>query len=134
LDTSVVLRLLTGEPPDQAERAAQFLQELGARGGMAVVSDMVVAESYYALHAHYGVPKREALQGLRGLLESGEFGLAADGCALDVLRQLQNAPQRPGFVDRLIHAQYLCGAQRVASFDEGFRKLRGGTVLSPRGG
>lgn len=129
LDTSVVLRLLTGEPPDQAERAMQFLQDLSARGGRAVLSDMVVAETYFALHAHYGVPKREALSGIRSLLESGDVEPSADGCALDVLRQMEHAPQKPGFVDRLIHGQYLRSARNVASFESAFRKLRGGIVL-----
>lgn len=129
LDTSVVVRLLTGEPPDQAERAMQLLQDLSARGSKAIISDMVVAETYFALHAHYGIPKRQALRAIRDLLESGEIEPASGGCALDVLRQMERAEQKPGFVDRLIHAQYMRSAQSVASFESAFRKLRGGAVL-----
>ena len=54
LDTSVVLRLLLGQPADQAARAVAFLDELSRGGHHAVVSDLVVAEAYFALQHHYG--------------------------------------------------------------------------------
>lgn len=71
LDTSVMLRLLLGEPADQAARAVALLDELSRGGHQAVVSDLVVAEAYFALQHHYGVSKRNALLGLRRLFADG---------------------------------------------------------------
>jgi len=129
LDTSVVVRLLAGEPPAQAERALSFLDELRGRGGTPIVSDLVVAESYFALHAHYGVPKREAVRALLDLLESGWASPEPNGSAMEVLRAMVTASQSPGFADRLIHAQYVQAAARVVSFERAFRKLEGTIVL-----
>lgn len=69
LDTSVVMRLLTGDPPDQAEAAAAFLTESKGSGDRLLVTDLVIAEVYFALHSKYKVPKAEALlrlQRIRG--------------------------------------------------------------------
>jgi predicted nucleic acid-binding protein len=44
-DSNVVVRHLTGDPPDQAQRASEFL-----RGGEALILvDLVVAELVYVL-------------------------------------------------------------------------------------
>ncbi|MBO7689071.1 MAG: PIN domain-containing protein, partial [Kiritimatiellae bacterium] len=53
LDTSVVLRLLTGEPPELAARALERYQQGIANGDDFAVSDVVAAETYYALQHHY---------------------------------------------------------------------------------
>ncbi len=45
LDTSVVLRLLLGQPEDQTSRAVAFLNGLSRCGHHAVISDLVVAEA-----------------------------------------------------------------------------------------
>jgi len=129
LDTSVVIRLLTGEQPAQARRALALLEETQAAGGRAIVSDLVVSEAYFALHAHYGVPKREAVLALLEMLQSGLVFPDSDGCAVDALRAAARGPARPGLVDRLIHAQYLARARRPVSFEKAFRKLKDALVL-----
>ena len=101
LDTSVVVRVLTEDPPDQAAEAAQWITGCRARGEAPWVSDLVVAEAYFALQTHYGVSKREALAALRELLGSGD--VTPTGRALGVLRALEDpAASKPGFLDRVI--------------------------------
>lgn len=127
LDTSVVLRLLLGQPADQAARAVAFLDELSRGGHLAVVSDLVVAEVYFALQHHYGVPKRDALLGLRRLFASGEIkplGAAAVLLSADGL-----ATAKPGFVDRLIHGAYAASSAGMATFEKAGGKLNGTRVL-----
>ena len=60
LDTSVVLRLLVGEPATEARAARERVQAAHERGDSILVTDLVLAETYFALHHHYGVPKTEA--------------------------------------------------------------------------
>src|SRR5690606_5431018 len=84
LDTSVVLRLLTGEPENQSRTAVVALDEIVTRGGKAAVSDLVVSETYYALQYHYGVPKAEALETLKAFLLSDE--IHSLGSAAKILR------------------------------------------------
>jgi predicted nucleic acid-binding protein len=127
LDTSVVMRLLTGDPQDQAEVAARFLVESKAAGDRLVVTDLVIAEVYFALYSKYKVPKAEALQKLREFVESGEV---ETGAALEVLRRPNLASAKPGFVDRLIHASYSNDQARLVSFEKSVSKLAGAKVLS----
>jgi predicted nucleic acid-binding protein len=127
LDTSVVMRLLTGDPADQAEIAATFLAESKAAGDRLLVTDLVVAEVYFALHSKYKVPKAEALQRLREFVESGEVEA---GVAARVLRTPNLASAKPGFVDRLIHATYSNDQARLVSFGKSVSKLAGAKALS----
>lgn len=127
LDTSVVLRLLLGQPADQAARAVAFLDSLSRGGHQAVVSDLVVAETYFALQHHYGVSKQDALLGLRRLFAAGEIkplGEAAEVLATDRL-----ASAKPGFVDRLIHGAYANAAGDMVTFENAAGKLKSVRVL-----
>lgn len=127
LDTSVVLRLLVGQPADQTARAVQFLDDLSRRADHAVVSDLVVAETYFALQHHYGVSKREALAALKQMFEEGE--ITATGAAQDVLALDGLASAKPGFVDRLIHDSYLREVQAMVTFEKASGKLPSTEVL-----
>ncbi len=127
LDTSVVMRLLTGDPPDQAKLAAAFLTESKAAGDRLRVTDLVIAEAYFALHSKYKVPKAEALLRLRQFVESGEV---ETGAAAGVLQTPNLASAKPGFVDRLIHAAYANDQARLVSFEKAVGKLAGAKVLS----
>jgi predicted nucleic acid-binding protein len=71
LDTSVVVRLLTGEPPAAARAAARRLEAAAEAGERVVVCDLVAIETYHALHHHYGVPQRDARALLHRFLVSG---------------------------------------------------------------
>jgi predicted nucleic-acid-binding protein len=127
LDTSVLLRLLLGQPADQAARAVAFSDELSRGGHHAVVSDLVVAEAYFALQHHYGVSKQDARMGLRRLFADGEIqplGAAAEVLAVDGLTSA-----KPGFVEGLIHGAYAGAADKMATFETAASKLRSVRVL-----
>ena len=121
LDTSIVIRLLTGMPEDQAGRAREYLQELHSGKARAIISDLVVAESYFTLTYHYDVPKLEALERLADLLESGYVFPDPKGVALETLRT--NSKAKAGFVDQLIRNQYLSHAEEVVTFDVDFGRM-----------
>jgi predicted nucleic-acid-binding protein len=127
LDTSMVLRLLLGQPADQAARALAFLDQHSRRGDVVVVSDLVVAETYFALQHHYGVSKQGAMEGLRRLFADGEIqplGVAAEVLALGL-----SASAQPGFVDRLIHGAYLRKADEMVTFDKAAGRMKSVRVL-----
>jgi predicted nucleic acid-binding protein len=127
LDTSVVLRLLLGQPAEQSQRALTFLEEAAKRGDQAMVSDLVVAEAYFALQYHYGVPKKEALVALRRMFADGE--IASQGVAADVLNTEGMASAKPGLVDRLIQGGYITSGGSMATFEKAAGKLKSVRVL-----
>ena len=127
LDTSVVLRLLVGEPEEQAQVAQTFLDELFEAGEKAAVSDLVVSEVYFALQFHYRVPKSEALASLKAMFESGE--VVSLGHAASILETRGLASAKPGFVDRLIHAEYEANADAMATFEKKAARLASTRIL-----
>ena len=120
-DTSFLLRLLIGEPKAQAEAAVKELDQRFAKGERLAVSDLVVAETYFALQHHYEVPKQEALDTLKEFLEAPE--IVALGVTQTVLAESKLRHANPGFVDRLIHADYLASTAGMLSFEKAARKL-----------
>lgn len=119
LDTSVVLRLLTGLPENQATNAREFLTSAHDEKVMPVVSDLVVAETYYALCYHYEVPKRDAVRQLRAFLESG--WVEPVGIALTALSETQGG--QVGLVDRMIRQQSLQNGHDLVTFDSRLSRL-----------
>lgn len=130
LDTSVVLRILTGEPEAQARTTRDFLRTSVHQGRRTVVSDLVISEAYFALVTHYGVSKREAVDGLLEMLERGVVHPCHGACAVAVLRAMKSSGQKPGLVDRLIHAHYASASAGMATFEKASRKLTGAIVLA----
>ena len=64
VDTSVLVRHLTGDPPDQAARASRFLAE----SGVLLLTDIVVAEIVYVLGSVYEASRPEIAAALRSIL------------------------------------------------------------------
>jgi len=130
LDTSILVRVLTGEPRDLALVALSFLLERQKAGDRVIVSDWVVAEAYYALQHHYGASKRDTLDALGDFLASP--GIEGTGDVVAVLATPDLESAKPGFVDRVIHRNYLrSGAEEVATFERAAAKLPNVHVLTP---
>lgn len=104
LDTSVVLRLLTGEPAALAKKTVDRVMGIINSGGHCVVSDLVVAETYFALQHHYKLPKSEAIAALAAM--SKENGFVFSPAATTLLQKPNLDRANPGFADCLIHAEY----------------------------
>jgi len=122
LDTSVVVRLLVGQPEDQAEAARRFLEDAAEP---AMVSDIVVAESYFALRHHYDVPHREAVAALNGLLAGRRIrGTSAARAALAAAGR-----EPPGLIDRLIHGGYRDEGAVLVTFDRHAARLEKARLL-----
>ncbi|MEI6787496.1 MAG: PIN domain-containing protein [bacterium] len=127
LDTSFILRLLTGAPEAQASLALMEMRAILERGATLVVSDMVASEVYFALQHHYGVPKAEALSLIGQFLN--ERGVESLGVAKAVLEVPNLATANPGFVDRLIQGEYMKSVKEILSFEKAGGRLTGVRVL-----
>ncbi len=64
IDTNVIIRHLTGDPPDMAARATAFL----ADADELLLSDLIVAETVYVLESFYEVPRARVAQLLRSVI------------------------------------------------------------------
>lgn len=125
LDTSVLVRLIVGEPANQCASARELLESALERSEPVLISDLVVGETYYALQHHYGIPKREACALLRQLLESGAVVANPAGMAAVV----GLAGNGTGLVDRLIHLRYQDHGATTVTFDAQQGRLTGAIKL-----
>jgi predicted nucleic acid-binding protein len=124
LDTSVVLRLLVGLPEAQARLARRRLERALQDGEVVLVTDLVVAEAYFALQYHYGVPKEAARELLHRLVESGVVAIVPPEGAL-ALRPARGA----GLVDRLIHERHKHHGAVTVTFERKQAALEGAQRL-----
>lgn len=117
LDTNVVIRHLTGDPPAMAKRATKFL----ASSSELVLADIVVAECVYVLESFYEVPRDQAAELMRAALAMP--GVVADADLL--LRALEVYElERLGFADAyLVACAELTEISAIASFDKGIDRV-----------
>ena len=104
IDTSIFVRLLTGDPAKDFEKTKAALEKILKDDPAAEieVSSLVIAEGYFALQHHYGVPKDEARAALVSVLTSGLVKPQRGQGVLDAL----GAAREPGVLDRLIANDY----------------------------
>ena len=118
LDTSVIVRYLTSDPPDLADRAATIIDT----GADLLVTDVALVETAYVLTTVYGVPREVAVDYLITFLQKKNIytlGLDKD-MALHALL-LCRPSGRVSFADAMVWAAARSsGSQVIYSFDERF--------------
>ncbi|CAN5771691.1 hypothetical protein BH11GEM1_BH11GEM1_33810 [soil metagenome] len=125
LDTSVVVRLLIGQPAAEAEAARRLVDDQPR--GTCAISDIVVGEAYFALRHHYVVPHARAVGALSALL--GDPRLRATGVARHVLARMPDRESGAGLMDRLIHGGYEQDDIAMVTFDRVAARLPGARRL-----
>ena len=58
IDTSVLVRLITGNPAEQFEQCVSRLSSLVEEGAEIFASNQVIGEAYVAVQHHYGVSSK----------------------------------------------------------------------------
>ncbi len=126
LDTSVVVRLLIGEPPKQFAAAKRRVQRAVQDSAGVLLSDLVVFETWQVLKYHYEVPAKLARDKLRALVESGVVRLQSGS---GIPESLEDVKGGAGFLDRLIVAHHNQLGAKTLTFDARQAKLNGATKL-----
>lgn len=126
VDTNVLVRHLTADPPEMAKRATQFL----ASATELHLVDLVVAETVYVLSSFYKLPRNDVAMTMRSLL--GMPSIAVDNETL-LMRTIDLYDhQRLDFADAYIVA---CAEQsdspNVATFDKAIGKVPTVTHIAP---
>ena len=101
IDTSIMVRLLTGDPSDLFARCVARLLALHEIGEL-FASNQVIGEAYIAVQHHYGVRKGDAREALFRVLSSGLVHPLDGQPVLEQLTQSEGC----GLFDRLIALEY----------------------------
>jgi len=128
IDTSILVRLLTGPPESEFQQTLQALEDLMDRESQARVcaSNMVIGETYAAVYYHYGVSKADARTALTEVLQSGLVEPLDGKTILEVIRA---ANQGAGLIDRLIINDYHDDQCVTLTNDKRMAKVDGARLL-----
>ncbi len=127
VDTNVLVRHLTGDPPDQAAAATAFL----ASADELHVADLVLAEVVYVLESYYKVPRKRIAEFARAIIGFPATVVVDDALLLRALEVYE--------VDRLDFAEaYLVACaessqiRTIASFDRSVDRIASIELFEPR--
>jgi predicted nucleic acid-binding protein len=127
VDTNVLVRHLTGDPPDQAAAATAFL----ASAEELHLTDLVLAEVVYVLESYYKVPRKRVAELARAIIGFPATVVTDDALLLRALEVYE--------VDRLDFAEaYLVacaessGIRTIASFDRSVDRIASIDRVEPR--
>lgn len=103
IDTSILVRIVTGQPNDQYQYCLIALRHLAdVEGDEIYVSNQVIGETYVAVQHHYGVPKSRASASIVSALQGGLILPLNGPDVLSILQETSGA----GLFDRLIVDEY----------------------------
>ncbi len=112
LDTNVLIRHLTGDPPEQARRATAFLEQAEEL----LVPDLIVAEVVYVLESFYEVERQRVAELVRAIIGFPAIAVVDQPLLLRALEVYE--VDRLDFADAYLVANAeASGVQTIASFD-----------------
>lgn len=127
IDTSILVRLVTGQPAELfAACVGQLRTLVEDEGAELFASNQVVGEAYVAVQHHYGIAAYDVRAALLGVLQSG---LVSPLHGHTVLNALQ-ATDGPGLFDRLIADDYARAGLETLTLDRKMAALPGVSALS----
>ena len=126
IDTSVLVRLVTGQPPDLFTLCVERLSALAAADAEIFASNQVIGEAYVALQHHYNVSKEDARAGLHATLTSGLVAPLNGHAVLDAL----TTSTGPGLFDRLIANAYARAGMDTLTLDQRMASLPQARLVS----
>jgi predicted nucleic acid-binding protein len=126
VDTNILVRHLTGDPPDLATRATAYLQvetEL-------LLTDLVAAETIYVLESFYETPREQTAQALRSLVAFDSVVCVDPALLLRAIEVYET--ESIDFAEAyLVACAESTGIGKVASFDRSLDRVRSIERIEP---
>ena len=121
VDTNIIVRHLTGEPPDMASRATAYL----AAESDLFLADLIVAETIYVLESFYTSPRDQIATAMRSLVALRSVVTVDPALLLRALEVYEL--DRIDFAEAyLVASAESSGVNRIASFDRSIDRV--GTI------
>jgi predicted nucleic acid-binding protein len=118
VDTNVLVRHLTGDPPEQAARATRLLAETE----QLLLADLIVAEIVCVLESFYEVPRTRVAELVRAIIAFPAIGVADEPLLLRALEVYE--VRRLDFADAyLVAIAETSGVDAVVSFDKAIERV-----------
>ncbi|MDE3190300.1 MAG: PIN domain-containing protein [Acidobacteriota bacterium] len=118
LDTNVLIRHLTGDPPAQARRATAYLR----RASELLLTDLIVAEVVYVLESFYEVERQRVAELARAIIGFPAVAVVDEPLLLRALEVYE--VERLDFAEAyLVASAEASGVGTIASFDREIDRL-----------
>lgn len=126
VDTNILVRHLTADPPEMAKRATAFL----ADATELYLADLIVAETIYVLESFYRAPRNEIATVIRSLLSMRSVTTVDPALLLRAIEVYEF--DRLDFAEAyLVACAETTGVGRVASFDRAIDRVTTVERLEP---
>jgi predicted nucleic acid-binding protein len=121
VDTNVLVRHFSGDPPELAARASRYLSETAEL----LLSDLILAEVAYVLEGFYEAPRAQVATSLRSIIAFDATRVVDADLLLRAVEVYE--VHRLDFADAyLVASAERSGVGTIASFDRGIDRV--GTV------
>lgn len=129
LDANVILRFITGDPPEMAEKVLKLMARAENSEVALRLSHIVAAEVVWVLSSFYKYPKREIADTMITFINAD--GIYPDNPALIIQALIDMADYNVDFADAYLAAIARTRSEAVCSFDNDFVKLNVSLVIPP---
>lgn len=122
VDTNVILRMVTGEPPDLAIEVREFMKKVNHREYILRISPLVIAECCWVLESYYEQKPADIANVLQLLIES-------DGVEMEEKSVIQKslsdyAKKNVDFIDAYLVAHAKENPpEEIVTWDKHFKRL-----------
>ena len=118
IDTNVLIRHLTGDPPEMAARASAYLRHEREL----LLTDLVAAETVYVLESFYEAPREEVAQAVRSLVAFDSVVCVDPALLLRAVEVYET--DRVDFAEAyLVACAESTGVGKIASFDRSIDRV-----------
>lgn len=122
IDTNILVRLLTAEPPKQAEKVRRLFELVDQGKIEPQIPSLIVAETVYVLQSFYKFTREKISEYMQAVL--GSPGIVVENQAL-VLRAFEfYRDDKIAFADAYIAALSESSEAEIISFDADYDKIK----------
>jgi predicted nucleic acid-binding protein len=126
VDTNILVRHLTGDPPAMSRRATAYL----AAARELLLTDLVVAETVYVLESFYETPRAQVAEAIRSLLAFDAIVTVDPALVLRAVEVYETA--RIDFAEAyLVACAESTGVGEIVSFDRSIDRVGTVTRVEP---
>jgi predicted nucleic-acid-binding protein len=126
VDTNILVRHLTGDPPAMAGRATRYL----AAEAELLLTDLVVAETVYVLESFYEAPRAQVAEAIRSLIGFDSIVTVDPALVLRAVEVYETA--RIDFAEAyLVACAESTGVGEIVSFDRSIDRVGTITRVEP---
>jgi predicted nucleic acid-binding protein len=130
VDTNVLVRFFTGDPPDLASKARRLVARADAGELVLLILPVVVAETFYTLESLYEIERKLVATKLSVFLQSRGIEAVESARVLDALSRCEQRSAH--FADAYLAASGVELNLPIASFDRDFDKFKDVGRIEPK--